>query len=152
MNNCRQFFESELQQTIIPLVEKKFRAKAGPADRALAGLSLGGIQTLYAGLNHTELFAWLGAFSSGWILPAQKELADRQYALLAANKSTINKNLKLFWLSQGGKEDIAWANCQIMLARLDALGIKYQYSESPGGHTWPVWREDLYRFAPLLFK
>ena len=52
----------------------------------------------------------------------------------------------------GGKEDIAYQNCQIMLKRFDEIGIQYDYFETPGGHTWPVWRESLYRFAPLLFK
>ena len=52
----------------------------------------------------------------------------------------------------GGKEDIAYKNCQVMLEKLDELNIKYTYSEYPGGHTWPVWRNNLYNFAPLLFK
>ncbi len=52
----------------------------------------------------------------------------------------------------GAKEDIAYNNCQIMLKRFDEIGIKYQYFETPGGHTWPVWRESLYQFAQLIFK
>jgi enterochelin esterase-like enzyme len=68
------------------------------------------------------------------------------------NTAAINSHLKTFWISMGGKEDIAYNNCQIMLAKLDALGIKHTYYEYPGGHTWPVWRKDLYEFAPLLFK
>jgi len=52
----------------------------------------------------------------------------------------------------GGKEDIAYKNCQVMLAKLDELGIKHTYYEYPGGHSWPVWRNNLYNFAPLLFK
>jgi enterochelin esterase-like enzyme len=71
---------------------------------------------------------------------------------MQANASTINNNLKSFFISQGGKEDIAYANCKIMLARFDDMKIKYAYSEYPGGHTWPVWRNNLYNFAQLLFK
>ena len=52
----------------------------------------------------------------------------------------------------GGEEDIAYKNCKIMLAKYDELGIKYKYSEYPGGHTWPVWRHDLFEFSQLLFK
>jgi enterochelin esterase-like enzyme len=147
-----QHFDRELKQSIIPFVEKQYRVKAGAANRALAGLSLGGIETLYTGVNSTDLFAYLGVFSSSWILPNQAALAERQYANMAANRDKINTNLKQFWISQGGPEDIAYKNNQVMLAKLKELGIKYSYSESPGGHTWPVWRHDLYRFAPLLFR
>jgi enterochelin esterase-like enzyme len=52
----------------------------------------------------------------------------------------------------GGKEDIAFNNCKVMLAKFDELGVKYTYSEYPGGHTWPVWRNNLYNFAQILFK
>ena len=147
-----QQFEHELKQSIIPFVEKRYRVKTGAANRALAGLSLGGIQTLYTGIGNTDLFAYLGVFSSSWILPNQSALAGRQYAYMAANRDRINRDLKRFWISQGGKEDIAYQNNQIMLMKLDELGIRYSYSESPGGHTWPVWRHDLYQFAPLLFR
>ena len=68
------------------------------------------------------------------------------------NASTINGNLKSFWISMGGKEDIAYSNCKVMMAKFDELGIKYQYSEYPGGHTWPVWRNNLFNFAQVLFK
>ena len=71
---------------------------------------------------------------------------------LKKNADKINTNLKVFWLSQGGKDDIAYNNGQIMLGKLDELKIKHTYYEYPGGHTWPVWRNDLYNFAPLLFK
>jgi len=113
---------------------------------------MGGIQTLYVGINNTDMFSALGVFSSGWIMPMQSGLADAQYSLMMKNVDKINGNLKLFWISMGGKEDIAYKNCQTMLAKFDELKIKYVYSEYPGGHTWPVWRHDLYFMAPLLFK
>ena len=52
----------------------------------------------------------------------------------------------------GGKEDIAHENCRVMMKKFDELGVKYQYSEYAGGHTWPVWRHDLFMFSQLLFK
>lgn len=144
--------EKELKQSIIPFVEKNYRVKTEAKYRALAGLSMGGIQTLYAGVNNTDMFSYLGVFSSGWIQPVQKDLSDTQYDFMKNNTDKINNNLKQFWISQGGKEDIAWKNCQAMLSRFDELKIKYTYSEYPGGHTWPVWRNNLYNFAQLLFK
>ena len=145
-------FEKELKQCVIPFVEKNYRVKTEAKDRALAGLSMGGIQTLYAGVNNTDLFSYLGVFSSGWIQPMQKDIADSQYAFMKNNADKINGNLTQFWISQGGKEDIAWKNCQTMLSKFDEMKIKYTYSEYPGGHSWPVWRNNLYNFAQLLFK
>nr|MDQ6902085.1 alpha/beta hydrolase-fold protein [Bacteroidota bacterium] len=147
-----KMFEAEIKQVIIPLVEKKYRTLNDANDRALAGLSLGGMHTLYTGIYNTDMFAYLGVFSSGWIVPMMNKLGDEQYAFLKNNTDKINNSLKLFWLSEGGKEDIAYKNGQIMLGRLDDLKIKHTYYEYPGGHSWPVWRNDLYNFAPLLFK
>jgi enterochelin esterase-like enzyme len=146
-----KIFEKELLQSIIPFVEDNYRVKTDPNSRALAGLSMGGIQTLYAGMRNTDLFSYLGVFSSGW-LSGQKELSDPQYDFVKSNAEMINNNLKQLWISQGGKEDIAWKNCQTMLSRFDELKIKYNYSEYPGGHTWPVWRNNLFNFAQTLFK
>lgn len=146
-----RLFENELKQAVVPFVEKNYRVKTDANSRALAGLSMGGLQTLHAGIQNTEMFAYLGAFSSGW-WANQPALSDPQYAFMKENAIRINGNLKQFWISQGGKEDIAWQNCQIMLKKFDEMKIKYTYSEYPGGHTWPVWRNNLYNFAQLLFK
>ncbi|MBV6425917.1 MAG: hypothetical protein KIPDCIKN_00408 [Haliscomenobacter sp.] len=149
--NALRAFENELKQSAIPFVESNFRVLTSANSRALAGLSMGGFQTLYAGIKNTDLFSYLGVFSSGWFAnnPA---LSDPQYAFMKTNAATINTNLREFWISMGGPEDIAFQNCKIMCAKFDEMGIKYRYSEYPGGHTWPVWRHDLYAFAQLLFK
>lgn len=144
-------FENELKRVVIPFVENNYRAAKDAGHRALAGLSMGGIQTLYAGVNNTDLFAYLGVFSSGWF-GGQQTAAAQQYTFMKENATTINNNLKQFWIAMGGKEDIAYNNCQSMLQKFDELHIKYKYSEYPGGHTWPVWRNNLYQFAKLLFK
>ena len=147
-----RMFEAELKQCIIPFVEKNYRTGTDSKNRALAGLSMGGIQTLYVGMNNTDLFSYLGIFSSGWILPMQKELADAQYELMGKNINKIKNNLKLVWIGIGGKEDIAYNNCQVMRTKFDEMKIQYLYDDYPGGHAWPVWRHDLYEIAPLLFK
>jgi enterochelin esterase-like enzyme len=145
-------FESEINFNIIPFVEKNYRTKAVANSRALAGLSMGGIHTLYTGVKHTDQFSYLGVFSSGWINPMQNNIANNQYDFLKNNSSPVNNNLKQFWVAMGGKDDIAYKNCQLMLSKFDEMKIKYTYSEYPGGHTWPVWRNNLYNFAQLLFK
>lgn len=144
-------FEAELKTSVIPFVESNYRAESGSAGRALAGLSLGGIQTLYAGIKNTSMFSYLGVFSSGWFA-GQNEITDPQYKFIAENISSINSNLKSLWIAMGGKEDIAYNNCKTMMSKFDDLKIKYTYSEYPGGHTWPVWRNNLYNFAQVLFK
>ncbi|MCF0064546.1 alpha/beta hydrolase-fold protein [Dyadobacter chenwenxiniae] len=146
-----KIFESELKLGALPFVESNFRVQADAAHRALAGLSMGGIQTLYAGVKNTDLFSSLGVFSSGWFAN-NDALSGPHYAFAKDNAKTINGNLKNFWISMGGEEDIAYKNCKIMLSKYDELGIKYQYSEYRGGHTWPVWRHDLFGFSQLLFK
>jgi len=144
-------FESELKQSVVPFIENTFRAATGANSRALAGLSMGGLQTLYAGVKNTEMFPYLGVFSSGW-WANQPALSQPQYDFMKQNAATINSNLKSFWISMGGKEDIAHDNCKIMLGKFDEAGVKYVYSEYPGGHTWPVWRNNLYNFAQVIFK
>ncbi len=144
-------FEDELKNAVIPFVEKNYRTKTDGNDRALAGLSLGGLQSLYAGIRNTNMFSYLGVFSSGWFAN-QPTLSDPEYTFMKENATTINNNLKSFWIAMGGKEDIAYNNCKIMLGKFDEMGIKYTYNEYPGGHTWPVWRNNLYNFAQVLFK
>ena len=150
--NMLKAFTAELKQSVIPFVEKNFRAETDSKNRALAGLSMGGIQTLYTGINNTGLFSYLGVFSSGWIQSMQEDLANAQYNFMSKNSDKINTDLKQFWISMGGPEDIAYKNCKIMLSKFDEMNIKYTYSEYPGGHTWPVWRNNLFNFAQLLFK
>jgi len=152
IENGMKLFEKEMKQAIIPFVEKNYRSINDASHRALAGLSMGGLHTLYTGINNTDMFSYLGVFSSGWIVPMMNKTADAQYAFMRENADKINANLKLFWFSEGGPKDIAYKNGKIMLGKLDELKIKHTYYEYPGGHTWPVWRNNLYNFAPLLFK
>ena len=145
-------FESELKEVIIPLVESTYRTKTDAQNRALAGLSMGGMHTLYTGINNTDKFAYLGVFSSGWVVPRQNTIAELQYAGMKNNREKINTNLKQLWIAMGGKEDIAYNNCQVMMDKFKALNINFSYHEYPGGHTWPVWRNNLYQFSSTLFK
>ena len=144
-------FESELKDLIIPLVETSFRAKKEASGRALAGLSMGGMHTLYTGIKNTDLFAYLGVFSSGWVVPRQNAIAEGQYTFIKDHKDEINANLRQLWIAMGGKTDIAYDNCQLMLNQFRDLKVNHTYQEYPGGHTWPVWRNNLYQFASLLF-
>lgn len=149
--NVLRVFENELKEGAIPFVESNYRVETDSKNRALAGLSMGGLQTLYAGIKNTDQFAYLGVFSSGWFAN-NPDLSNPQYEFMKNNAGVINKNLKQLWISMGGKEDIAHKNCEVMMSKFDELGVRYTYSEYAGGHTWPVWRHDLFEFAQLLFK
>ncbi len=149
--NVLKTFENELKNATIPFVESNFRVQTDAKNRALAGLSMGGLQTLYAGIRNSELFSSLGVFSSGWFAN-NTALTTPQYEFMKNNADKINSNIKNLWISMGGQEDIAFNNCKIMRAKFDELGVKYTYSEYPGGHTWPVWRHDLFQFSQILFK
>ena len=117
---------------------------------------MGGIQTLNASIIHPELFSYVGVFSSGWFKNPQPFMANSSgemyYAKLKERPEYYNKQFREFFLTMGGPEDIAYENCKAMRERFDQMGIKHSYYETPGGHTWPVWRESLYFFAQKLFK
>jgi enterochelin esterase-like enzyme len=149
-NTYYELFRSEMKDCVIPFVEKNYKADGNASMRALAGLSMGGLQTLHAGIFDSQLFPYMGVFSSGWFQTENNTNDDFEY--LKKNVDGFKANNKLLWIAMGGKEDIAYKNCQNMLGKLDGLGVKYTYSEYPGGHTWPVWRNDLYKFAQLLFR
>lgn len=154
--NSRDFTE-ELIKECIPLVESNYRVIAGPEGRAIAGLSMGGIHALNAAITHPELFSNLGVFSSGWWATSAApggmgNDTEKYYDRIKKDTDYFNRQFRNVWISMGGKEDIAYNNCQVMMKRFDDLGLKYEYFETPGGHTWPVWRESLYRFAQRIFK
>jgi enterochelin esterase-like enzyme len=113
---------------------------------------MGGIHTLYTRIKNTYQLSYLDLFSSEYIVHMQNKIADAQYDFLKLNSSAVNNNLKILWIAMGGKEDIAYKNCQVMLGKFNENRIRYTYYEYPDGHTWPVWRNNLYNFAPLLFR
>lgn len=149
MNQIRDMFTNELLKEIVPYVEKNYRSINSPENRAIAGLSMGGFQTLDVTLSHPELFSYVGVFSSGLFGGAADE-ADTRYAK-ALNDTGFNKGKKLFWVSIG-KDDFLMDSNKKTLAILDKHNIKYQYKESAGGHTWINWRAYLNEYTPMLFK
>ncbi|MFO0876891.1 MAG: endo-1,4-beta-xylanase [Gemmataceae bacterium] len=142
-------FEKDLISDVIPYVETHYPVKAGREHRVLAGLSMGGLQTLDIGLTHLDVFASLGVFSSGWFPDRRVKFEKENQGLLKAPET--NRKLKLFWIANG-KPDIAYKNNQAMLEMFDRYGLRYTYNEGRGGHTWDSWKNHLYVFAPLLFR
>ena len=144
-------FAKDLMNDIIPYIEANYRVLTDKDHRALAGLSMGGMETLEAGLNHYKEFGYFWVLSSGWFETNKKMYAERS-TYLKTIAQDFNHTVHALHFTQGGPEDIAYNNCKAMLKLFDAAGINYKYSEAPGGHTWYTWRNDLYNLAQQLFK
>ena len=136
-------FESELLKDIIPYVESHYSVKADRESRALAGLSMGGGQSLNIGLSHLEHFAWIGGFSSA---PNTRPAGE-----VIKNPGETRAKLKLLWISCGDKDGLmdTSRNYHVFLKENN---IPHIWHVDSGGHTWPVWKNDLYHIAQRLFR
>jgi enterochelin esterase-like enzyme len=143
-------FPESLVKDVIPYVEEHYRVIANSSNRAIAGLSMGCLQTQIAALNNPELFKYMGLFSLG----LHENFADVNTRLIAAydkNLKTLEANYKLFYIAVG-KNDFVYDGVQVLRKKLDENKFRYIYNETSGGHTWANWRNYLTDFAPMLFK
>jgi enterochelin esterase-like enzyme len=137
-------FRDNLLNEIIPQTEKMYRASSDRKDRAITGLSMGGAESLYVGLNALDRFAWIGAFSSGG-------LSTNYVSDYPSVNEKVNDRLRLLWIGCG-KDDGVIANNRNFADWLKSKGVKYTWVETPGAHSFRVWRRYLSDFAPLLFQ
>ncbi|MDR4892377.1 MULTISPECIES: alpha/beta hydrolase [unclassified Chryseobacterium] len=135
-------FEKDLLNDLIPFVEKKYPVKKDRNNRAIAGLSMGGGQTLNFGLENIDKFAWVGAFSAA---PNTKE---PQLLLPDPSKA---KELKLLWISCGDQDRLMPFSKRTS-DYLTENNVPHIFYVEPGGHDFKVWKNDLYLFSQLLFK
>jgi len=142
-------FTDDLLKDIIPYVEKNFRVETGKDGRALAGLSMGGMETLSVGLSNLDKFSYLGVFSAG-IFPWDQDFEKRYQQVLESPET--NTRLKLFWIACGAQDSLAYPGTKKLVDLLSQHGIKYELRESDGGHTFMNWRHYLAEFAPKLFR
>jgi enterochelin esterase-like enzyme len=149
MNKMTDLYTSELTKEVMPYVEKTYRVLANRENRAIAGLSMGGLQTLDLALSNPDLFNYVGVWSSGFFGPTING-AETKYTK-ALKDPNFNKNKKLFLL-QIGKDDFLMEPSNQTKALFDKNQIKYQYKETEGGHTWINWRQYLNEYAQVLFK
>lgn len=139
-------FRDSLLHEVIPQVEKDYRAKTDRRDRAITGLSMGGGESLYVGLDDMRQFAWVGAFSAGL---GEGDFAKEFPSLTPESVS----RLRLLWIACGTNDHVVGPFNKRFQAWLASKKIPYTKVETPGGmHTWMVWRGNLVAFAPLLFK
>ncbi len=140
-------FNDDLEKVVVPYVDAHYRTVSDRDHRAIAGLSMGGGQTLTIALTDSADFAYVGVFSSGWFPNTLKEEEDTDIAQYRAS----GKPFRLFWVD-AGKYDIALENSHATVALLQKAGIKVDDHQSGGFHAWNNWRDYLNLFAPLLFK
>jgi len=141
-------FNDEMMKDIIPFIQATYRTLATPENRALSGLSMGGIQTLNTGLHNLGTFRYIAVMSSGWISEQDRNVF---YTAEAAKIPKYNSELKLFWWGWG-QTDIARANGLAVIEKFKSQGVKIETMETPGGHEWANWRLYLHEIAPKLFK
>ncbi len=137
-------FRESLLDEVMPQVERCYRVKADRNSRAIAGLSMGGSESLTVGLNALDRFAWIGAFSSGG-------LNTNYAAVFPALNDKANRQLRLLWMGCGEQDGLLASN-QSLSEWLTAKGIHHTWVHTPGEHSFRVWRRYLAEFAPLLFQ
>jgi enterochelin esterase family protein len=136
-------FGDALRGEVMPQVEAEYRVATDRQSRAIAGLSMGGTESLVVGLNHPEQFAWIGSFSAGGLT----NYSARFPSLDAAAVARVN----LLWIACG-RDDHLLAPNQQFCDWLKAKDIPFTWIETPGVHSFRVWRRNLAAFAPLLFQ
>jgi enterochelin esterase-like enzyme len=137
-------FRDGLLTEIIPKVESEYRVTKKRDSRAIAGLSMGGAESLRIGLNGLDKFAWIGAFSAG----GMPDDFEKDFPGLDAK---ANQQIHLLWIACGTEDRLITPNRNLR-EWLKTKGVQHTDIETPGMHTWMVWRRNLAEFAPLLFR
>jgi len=160
-----------LLEEVMPMVDKAYNVSKNRDQRAIAGLSMGGAETLYVGLNHLDKFAWIGAFSSAPMLfPAAADAAaavgpggggrgapqPMDPAVFARTFPTLdakaNSQIRMLWIVCGTDDGLIGVNRQFK-DWLRSKGVQFTEQEVPNmAHVWPLWRQNLTDMAPRLFQ
>jgi enterochelin esterase-like enzyme len=140
-------FDSIVSKDLIHFIDANYRTLANREHRALAGLSMGGGQSIRIGLHHPELFTYLGAFSPALAITDTK--TDYDGAL--ADPAQVNRQYKLIWLGIG-REDFLFKPVSGTHEVLNKAGINHVWVETDGSHSWTVWRKYLAEFTSRLFR
>jgi len=139
-----QKFREALVNEVLPQVEAAYRVSRNRKSRAVAGLSMGGAESLLTGLNTLDRFAWIGAFSSGGLSGD----FNVDFPGLGAR---ANAQLRVLWIACGTEDHLIDMNRKLR-DWLTSKGIHHTDIETPGAHNWMVWRRNLAAFASLLFR
>lgn len=146
----QESFTGDFLNDLMPYVEGHYRIIADRPHRAIAGLSMGGLQTLNIALPHLDKFAYVGIFSSGWFNGSDAQFVKEHGGAL--DNASWKKGLRVLFVGVGTGDQLAYPTSQRMVAVLKEHGFSVEEHLSDGGHTWVNWRNYLNEFAPLLFR
>jgi enterochelin esterase-like enzyme len=157
MQDMASTFEDDVTQALIPFIDKTFRTRTDRDNRAMAGLSMGGMQTFHITLRHLDLFSHIGGFSGagGLLAPGNGKFDPKtDYNGAFADPAAFAKKVHVLWLGVGSAESERFlAGIRGLHEGLNAANIRHVYVESPGtDHEWQTWRRALKDFAPRLFQ
>jgi enterochelin esterase-like enzyme len=146
-------FEEVMVKDLIPMIDATYRTIPDRESRAMAGLSMGGMQTFQITLKHLDLFAYLGGFSGGGGGFGGASFDPKTaHGGVMADPEAFNRRVRVLWLGIGTAEGRMYEGIKNYHEALEKAGIKHVYYESPGtAHEWLTWRRCLHEFAPLLF-
>jgi enterochelin esterase family protein len=156
-------FVRDFLEDVVPYVEKNYRVLTDRGSRAIAGLSMGGNQSLNIAVPHLDRFGYVGVFSSGLIAmymtprpggpqpPSPPGPSFEEQNKAALENASARKGLKLLWFATG-KDDFLLETTRKTVELFKRYGWNPVYQETGGGHTWINWRNYLNEFAPLLFR
>jgi enterochelin esterase family protein len=145
-------FAQDMVTSIIPFVEANYNVYTDAKHRAVAGLSMGGMETMEVAFNNIDMFTYVWVLSSS-LMPGLDPAAESERLQVKKNAAKMNKQFKALVFTQGGPADIAYKNCENTRAQLEKDGLRFDYLENAQeGHSWATWRADLQTLAPTLFK
>lgn len=149
-------FKKEMTQNIVPFIDANYRTLADPRNRAICGLSMGGGQSFYVGLESLDYFGSVGIFSSGIFGGIQNPSgstfnAEKEIPGLLSKSDEFNKKLDLFYISCG-EQDMRLEHTRKAVAKMKENGLDVEFNSFPGDHEWQVWRKSLHDFASRVFK
>jgi enterochelin esterase-like enzyme len=140
-------FARDLLDDVMPMVERDYKVSKRADDRAIAGLSMGGGQTMNIAFNRPELFRYVVAMSA-----AAGQITEANYPAIFKDPSAINKQFKLFWTAVGKDDTLTGPGDKALAEAFTKAGIKHSFKLTEGRHEWTVWRQHLNEVAPLLFR
>jgi enterochelin esterase-like enzyme len=143
----RVVFPNDVVEDVIPFAEKNYRISARADDRAIAGLSMGGNQTLQVGLTHLDTFHYIGAFSP----VVMNQSVEEDYKEALSDPAATNKKLKLFYI-YCGKTDTLFQSIDSFSKLLDQRKVNHKFVQTEEWHVWRNWRDYLADFTPRLFR
>jgi enterochelin esterase-like enzyme len=143
-NQNTDAFCQEMIKDVIPMIEANYTVKKEAKGRAFAGLSMGGRHALTIALRHADVFPAVGAFSSA---PPDQSVTETAFN----TPDRLNQQLALLWIGCG-KKDFLFQKNEDFHTLMEKAGVKHQYVVTEGDHSWPIWRNYLVTFAPMIFR